>query len=827
MTDAMPLLHVAFYAHERDSQPQRDTLSWDGLRELLHTPTVTACDPCENGHDCASKRGRSWSPVELHATCQVGPSCKDPRHRLDACHEAHRANANVLSVQALVLDFDGLDTAGAIAALKALQPYTYLLHSTHSHRAPKQALRAVVALSRPVLAREWASFVLAAHGMFGAKPDPACKDPSRLYYLPTVPASREAAFMRSEGDGKLLDVDAVLATAAPVRPAAQPPMPAGEAVTFVPDRSISFEAAWQAVKAQRTTYIRQKDGRADLLGRIIEHAPLAEPGGRDHALNQAMSILATCMPAGTPPEVAVEVVRRSVSLMAEPEGLDHWLAEATDCYMRAAVRRAHNDVARARAALVNENFGNALLRLVPRGRMTDAEKQVADEVAKESGKQSSDEEEPSEDDWRNGLLWKELKGGQRALLPHTVNIELILQNDPVWKGTIVWNELTRKTEVVGGPIPEALHDPNSFPQAVANYFMQAYGMDVTDMQVRKTVLNVSFLNKIDPLRDYLEGLSWDGVPRASRLLLDYCHADPILDGVDLTHILERTAKQWLVSAVARALHPGCKVDTVLVLEGRMGRSKSEFFKALGGSFYAVGNVDLANKDTMMVAQSTWIIELAELAALNAASRESTNAFLTTATDTFRPPYGAAITESKRRCVFVGTTEDDDWLQSEKGIRRYWPVKVSERIDLDRVKADRDQLWAEAVALYKAGERWWFTDEEEMVAANVAKSRVYKSAVFEAVGLWWRGMRPEKRPTKVTINDVAQAALMLSPDKITPKHGRDIGRALREMGFEVGPREVIGAHRVQTFLSTEALRALPSVVTSGIGVSLARIAGAKP
>lgn len=826
MTDVTPTLHVAFYAHERDSQPRRAELTWDALKSRLHTPTVTACDPCDNAHDCPSKRGESWSPVELHATCQVGPSCKDPRHKRDPDHEAHRANRNVLSVQALVLDFDGLEFAGTRATLKALRPYTYLLHSTHSHRAPKQALRAVVALSRPVLGREWPAFVLAAHTMFGAKPDPACKDPSRLYYLPTVPASRAPSFMRSEGDGEPLDVDAVLAAAPPVKHAPEPSAPTGETVAFVPDRSISFEAAWQAVKTQRTTYIRQKDGRADLLGRIIEHAPLAERGGRDHALNQAMSILATCMPAGTPPEVAVEVVRRSVGLMADPEGLDHWLAEATDCYTRAAVRRTHNDLARARAALVNENFASAILRLVPRGRMTDAEKQVADEVAKSSGEEAPAEEEPAEDDWRNGLLWKETKNGVRVLLPHTVNIQLILQNDPTWKGTIVWNDLTRQTEVIGGPIPEALHDPNSFPQAVANYFMQAYGMDVTDLQVRKIVLNVSFLNKIDPLRDYLQGLTWDGVPRASRLLLDYCHADPMLDGVDLTAILGQTAKQWLISAVARALDPGCKVDTVLVLEGRMGRHKSEFFKELGGGFYTVGHVDLANKDTMMVAQRTWIIELAELAALNAASRESTNAFLTTATDTFRPPYGAAVTESKRRCVFVGTTEDDDWLQSEKGIRRYWPVKVSERIDLARVKADRDQLWAEAVALYKAGERWWFTEEEEMLAATVAKSRVYTSAVFEAVGMWWRGIRPEKRPTKVTINDVAQAALMLSPDKITPKHGRDIGRALRDMGFEVGPREVIGTHRVQTFLSTEPLRVLPVVTTNGIGVSLARIAGAK-
>jgi predicted P-loop ATPase len=131
--------------------------------------------------------------------------------------------------------------------------------------------------------------------------------------------------------------------------------------------------------------------------------------------------------------------------------------------------------------------------------------------------------------------------------------------------------------------------------------------------------------------------------------------------------------------------------------------------------------DLSSKDAAAALRGKWIIELPELAAMRKTDIESTKAFLSRTTERYRPAYGRAEVIEQRRCVFVGTTNRQDWMTDATGGRRFWPVVVG-RVDIDALKHDRDQLWAEAVVLYRNGEKWWLDSELESKAAQLVMDR---------------------------------------------------------------------------------------------------------
>jgi putative DNA primase/helicase len=157
----------------------------------------------------------------------------------------------------------------------------------------------------------------------------------------------------------------------------------------------------------------------------------------------------------------------------------------------------------------------------------------------------------------------------------------------------------------------------------------------------------------------------------------------------------------MVGAVARVFQPGCRVDHMLILEGEQGLKKSTTIEILGGEWYTDARLNFADKDSLLIVQGRWIIEMAELEGMNKADTSETKKFLTQHVDLFRPPYGRKLVKYPRRCVFAGTVNLDAYLKDDSGNRRFWPVRVT-AIDADALRRDVDQLWAEAVALYKAG-----------------------------------------------------------------------------------------------------------------------------
>ena len=245
---------------------------------------------------------------------------------------------------------------------------------------------------------------------------------------------------------------------------------------------------------------------------------------------------------------------------------------------------------------------------------------------------------------------------------------------------------------------------------------QDYGWfwGIADQKLWQMVELVAKLESRNPLADYLHGIQWDGQPRTDRLLIQAC-------GVHESKLHRAYAKKFLVSMVARALSPGCKVDTSLVLTGPQGWGKSTFFRMLVDidglpGLFCDTRFNINDKDSYMQLYSSLIYEDAEMVGQSRASNEARKSFLSSEVDRFRPPYGRTVRSYKRHNVIVSTTNSTQFLTDHSGSRRYWVVSVGDakRSKLDRkwIRTNRTQLLAEAVHLFKAGEQWWLSPNEE-------------------------------------------------------------------------------------------------------------------
>jgi predicted P-loop ATPase len=287
------------------------------------------------------------------------------------------------------------------------------------------------------------------------------------------------------------------------------------------------------------------------------------------------------------------------------------------------------------------------------------------------------------------------------------------------------------------------------------------------------------------------------------------------------------SRRWLISLVARALRPGCKVDTVLILEGAQGLGKSSALEALVGSEYFLDTaLDIGSKDSMQAIAGAWLVELAELASFRRADTERVKSFLTSKVDKFRPPYGATLLDSPRRCVVAGTCNPEEgvgYLKDRTGNRRFWPVAIDRRPDLDGIRRDRELILAEAVRALNAGERWHLDHEEGALAAEETDLRMEEeSPIITAIGRWWRGERPERRPRQVTSLDVAEMALKMDAREVDRSVQTQIGYAMTLLGFERGS----GRERPRRYLATEELLSMPQETPAARQAGLALVRGLK-
>lgn len=292
------------------------------------------------------------------------------------------------------------------------------------------------------------------------------------------------------------------------------------------------------------------------------------------------------------------------------------------------------------------------------------------------------------------------------------NLMLFLKNLPEFGMTIRWNELAQRAEWNGRPVEDSdLVD--------VRLILERHEFEPNVADILPAVVRHAKENSFHPVRDYLRSLKWDGTKRVD-YWLTHCLGAPA------TPFVRAVGRKTLIAAVARAFKPGCKVDTVLVLEGPQGLKKSTAISKLFGEEYTAESVNLFDQHNKMVMSmmGAWVVELAEFIAIQRKDQNSVKGMLSMRSDRVVLPYAKMASDHPRQCVFFGTINpgDSGYLTDSTGNRRYWPVEVT-KCDIELIEDRRDQLWAEAVKAYFADEPWWFeSDEEEALAKREVELR---------------------------------------------------------------------------------------------------------
>lgn len=282
-----------------------------------------------------------------------------------------------------------------------------------------------------------------------------------------------------------------------------------------------------------------------------------------------------------------------------------------------------------------------------------------------------------------------------------------------------------------------------------------------------------------PVRDYLDGLQWDGFGRLNDWLPTYMGA------VGNLEYLYAIGPMFLIAMVARIFEPGCKCDYMLVLEGGQGSQKSMACEILAGKQYFSDSLgDVTGKDAKQHMRGKWLVEESELANFGRATTESLKAFLTRTTEKYRPPYAKHQVEELRQCVIVGTTNKSDWNKDDTGARRFWPATVGRMIDTEGLRRDRDQLFAEAVFRYKQGEHWWPDPNFEAKHIKPEQEARRQIDVWEApIFNHLEGIRLQK----TTPVEVAVAALEMKKGQVSPADQTRIKSAMSLAGWRKDPK----------------------------------------
>lgn len=324
--------------------------------------------------------------------------------------------------------------------------------------------------------------------------------------------------------------------------------------------------------------------------------------------------------------------------------------------------------------------------------------------------QTQSDELKAERDWRQDLKrGAGKKDSPGPLLNCLVNIHLILNNS-FGPALFKFNEFSKQDEVWqktpwGSEIGREFQERDI--QKIKLWMCEKFGFQPDDANIWSALVNIADKNSYHPIKTYLEALPpHDGVARLDYFLERY------LRGEAPKKYMQAVSRKTVVAMIARVYQPGIKFDTMLVLEGDQGLRKSTAVMTLASKpWFTDVNLNLKHKDSIADMSGKWVMEQGEMNVLSVHDVALIKQFLSRDTDRMRPSYGRKSQDYPRQSVFIGTTNEDIYLKDTTGSRRFWPIKVTGDCDIEGIIRDRDQIFAEALAFYKAGEPLWIGDAD--------------------------------------------------------------------------------------------------------------------
>ncbi|MFI5300998.1 MAG: VapE domain-containing protein, partial [Polyangiales bacterium] len=414
------------------------------------------------------------------------------------------------------------------------------------------------------------------------------------------------------------------------------------------------------------------------------------------------------------------------------------------------------------------------------------------------------------------------------------NLLSILANDPAWKDVVGYDEFADRVVFRRSPpwdrddAPKAAYRANQELSDADDFRMTAwlsrhYEIKITTQTAHSAICTTAYRNIFHPVRDYLRAIKWDGVKRlGSRDDVGWLTTFLGAEDKRYTRI---TGRMWMISAVARIMKPGCLVKTMIVLCGPQDAKKSQAFRALGGDWYMDDLRDLHSKDTCQQLAGKWIVEMGEMAAWGKADAETGKRFVSTCIDRYRSAYERCTHDVPRQSVFGGSSNPAAFLADVTGGARFWPVDVG-TIDIAALRAARDQLWAEAVAAYDAGEKWWTEDTEEVADLRVEQEERRRRHPWEDVlaKAFAEGTDqsvdtdgniidvPRKAMSEVTMIHVLDTILRIPVERRTRTDETTAGECLHALGWTKRRRRIEG-RREYYYRQPEAVPTGPTWPTS--------------
>lgn len=574
------------------------------------------------------------------------------------------------------------------------------VYSTHKHTAAKPRLRLLLLANRNILPEEYEAVSRYWAARIGIEyVDHTTHDLNRLFYWPST--SRDGIFYFDCQDGEPFDVDEVLSSYNDWRDASEWPVSSRE-------RQAVAHTVRKAGDPLEKPGLIGAFCRAYTIEEAIDkflpgiYEPTAHQGRYTYAGGSLAGGMLTydgkyayshhnTDPAGGRLCNAFDLVRlHRFGISDEDSDTDDITRLPSYAKMQelaAADARVRSLMTRERAERCREDFAGIALP--------------------EGGNGAAAED----DDW-TALLDFDRKGNIRQTI---ANIVCVLEHDPDIKGHIYLDQLRGQVSVEGGLPWDSGTDTwsNRDDANLRGWLEGKYDLKGKD-KVKDALDMVITRHRRHPIREYFKELQWDGVQRLQRLVIDYL-------GADDTPLNRRLTEMHFVAAVARVMTPGCKYDLSLILAGPQGAGKSTLISIMGGKYYKDGLTTMEGKEAAEQLQGSHLIEIGELDAMRRSEVSAVKQFISCTTDKFRPAYGVRVETVPRQCVFFGTTNERYFLKDETGNRRFpiIPIKPELRKHgdewFDDLRAERDQLWAEAYALWKQGYKIYLPERLEKEA----------------------------------------------------------------------------------------------------------------